>query len=250
MKVKGIILLVACTAAFFSSGLHSIAQTNEISMTVGVNVPLYKGVESDAVIGLSYGHFYPSNLGFRAGLQYSPSLADVNDHFGLPLAVVFKTRTRTSAERFYSGTEGAMASARSQGLSYGTSGGDFFNSLVGGFLLNMFSDVEFFAGVTPGVIAGKSSAPGRTRIGHDPELWRETWTERKSAFQCTLDTGMCLNYSIWRFDLKLRPAFHYNLSNSLIHHVASGVTGVGQKSDDVTPLRWTFTMGGGLAFRF
>lgn len=246
MKKGFITILIVAAASLICYG--AAAQTRDIGVNVGVNVPLYKGVENDIIIGVNYGQFRQNGLGFRAGLQYGPSLADINDYFGLPVAFAWRTQAKTASERLHSGTAGAMESAGN--LVYGRTyydSSDIARGLIGGFLMNLFSDLEFFAGVTPGFYAGKSNNPEKAHWGN----WTETsWTERKNAFSFTLDAGMCLNYSIWRFDIKLIPVFHYNLMNSLIHHVdRSGADGA-MKSGEVTPLHWTFTMSGGLAYRF
>ena len=113
-----------------------------------------------------------------------------------------------------------------------------------------FQDIEYFVGITPGYIAGQSSSKHETTWGSSFQYWENTWTEKKNAFSLTLDAGLTLNYSIWRFDLKLTPAFHYNLINSLAYQSSRGEKGVGVTSTDTQPLRWFFTLSGGLAFRF
>ena len=37
-------------------------ENDEIFATVGVNVPMYKNMESDVVVGLHYGHYYPNGV--------------------------------------------------------------------------------------------------------------------------------------------------------------------------------------------
>ena len=122
--------------------------------------------------------------------------------------------------------------------------------IIGAFLVNLFSDVEFFAGVTPGYIAGASERPKRTSWGTSMPYWEDTWVEKKNAFSLDLDAGVTLNYSIWRFDLKLTPAFHYNLTGNYLQHVDSGENGPEVLKSTTTPLRWFFTLNGGLSFRF
>ena len=121
--------------------------------------------------------------------------------------------------------------------------------IIGGFLLNLFSDMEFFAGMTPGYIAGASEMPVNASEMMSRPYWEDVWVEKKNAFSLNLDAGMTLNYSIWRFDLKLTPAFHYNLTGNYLHHVAAYEAGKAVK-ETMTPLRWFFTLNGGLSFRF
>ena len=227
MKTKLILicgLMALCGTAF--------AQSRDIGLQVGFNVPVSQTVRigSDMMLGVSYGQFHYNGLGFRTGFQYAASTADINDVVGVPIAFAYRTQSKSTGERFETGALGA----RNQMLYRGTHRSDAAG-ILGGFLLNLFSDMEFFAGMTPGYIAGASEKP-----------FNATWVEKKNAFSLSLDAGMSLNYSIWRFDLKLTPAFHYNLTDNYVYHVSSGAAG----ADRMTPIRWFFTLNGGLAFRF
>ena len=241
MKTKGILicaLMALCGTAF--------AQSRDIGLQVGLNVPMSDRsmIGSDLMLGVSYGQFHYNGLGFRTGFQYAASTANINDVFGVPVAFAYRTKSKSAQERFETGAAGA----RNQTIYRGTHRSDAAGFL-GGFLVNLFSDMEFFAGATPGYIAGVSETPGGAPQGVSRLYWEDTWVEKKNAFSLTLDAGMTLNYSIWRFDLKLTPAFHYNLTNNYIHHVTSGEAG-GAVKDTATPLRWFFTLNGGLSFRF
>ncbi|MBR5107678.1 MAG: hypothetical protein IK098_06540 [Bacteroidales bacterium] len=218
-------LMALCGSAF--------AQSRDIGLQVGVNVPVSQtvGIGSDMMLGVSYGQFYYNGFGFRAGFQYAASTADINDVIGVPVAFAYRTRAKSTGERFETGAVGARDAMI---YRYPRGHGDVAD-LLGGFLLNLFSDVEFFAGLTPGYILGASEKPFNT-----------TWVEKKYGFSLSVDAGVGFNYSIWRFDLKLTPAFHYNLTDNYIHHLVAGTTSV----DRSTPIRWFFTLNGGLAFRF
>ena len=99
-------LVVACLLACLTSRVAG-AQTRTLSrdagFTVGVNVPMYKGVEADATVGFTYGQFYYNGLGFRAGFQYTPSVAEVDHDFGVPVAFAYRTGTRSRRARLESG---------------------------------------------------------------------------------------------------------------------------------------------------
>ena len=218
-------LMALCGSAF--------AQSRDIGLQVGVNVPVSQtvGIGSDMMLGVSYGQFYYNGFGFRTGFQYAASTADINDVVGIPVAFAYRTRAKSTGERFETGAVGARDAMI---YRYPRGHGDVAD-LLGGFLLNLFSDVEFFAGLTPGYILGASEKPFNT-----------TWVEKKYGFSLSVDAGVGFNYSIWRFDLKLTPAFHYNLTDNYVHHLVAGTTCV----DRSTPIRWFFTLNGGLAFRF
>ena len=229
-------------------GLSAAAQVKDISLSAGVNVPIYKDLESDAVINVSYGQFFRNGLGFRAGLQWNPSVVNVSNAFGTPVAFAYRTKTRTSRERICAGVEGS-ADVISQGAVYDNECGTTGN-VVSAFFMNLFSNMEFFVGFTPGYIQGSSSQEHEAVWGASWQYWEKSWTEKKSAFSFMLDAGMTLNYSIWRFDIKLTPAFHYGLTGNYLYHVSTGEQDAGITTTDTIPIRWFFTFGGGVAFRF
>ena len=227
---------------------NAFAQSRDIGLQVGINVPMSDKsmIGSDLMLGVSYGQFHYNGLGFRTGFQYAASTANINDVFGVPVAFAYRTRSKSAQERFETGASGARDAVLYR-HPYGSGNAAGF---LGAFLVNLFSDVEFFAGVTPGYIAGASERPKRTSCGTSMPYWEDTWVEKKNAFSLDLDAGVTLNYSIWRFDLKLTPAFHYNLTGNYLQHVDSGENGPEVLKSTTTPLRWFFTLNGGLSFRF
>ena len=228
--------------------LSAAAQVKDISLSAGVNVPIHKDLEGDAVINVSYGQFFRNRIGFRAGLQWVPSVANVSNAFGTPVAFTYRTNTRTMRERAYAGVVGS-ADVISQDFGYGKEHGDVGN-VAAAFLMNLFSDMEFFIGITPGYIAGSSSQEHEATWGASWQYWEKSWTEKKSAFSFMLDAGMTFNYSLWLFDLKITPAFHYGLTNNYLYHVSAGEKNIGFTTTDILPIRWFFTLSGGVAFRF
>ncbi|MBQ8629862.1 MAG: hypothetical protein IJ421_10365 [Prevotella sp.] len=60
---------------------------------------------------------------------------------------------------------------------------------------------------------------------------------------------MDISFRIWRFDLKLMPAFHYNITNNYRYHIEM----VAKGSDEVLgttikPTKRFFAFNGGLTF--
>ena len=168
MKKKLVIisvLLALCGNAF--------AQTRDIGLQVGLNVPMSDKsmIGSDMMLGVSYGQFHYNGLGFRTGFQYAASTADINDVFGIPVAFAYRTKSKSARERFETGATGARdAVLYSHPYGSGNTAG-----LLAGFLINLFSDMEFFAGVTPGYIAGASETPSRASWGGSWQYWEDTW---------------------------------------------------------------------------
>ena len=63
-------------------------ENDEIIATIGVNTPMYKNMESDVVVGLHYGHYYPNGVGFRTGFQYIPTVVEIDNNFSVPFAAI------------------------------------------------------------------------------------------------------------------------------------------------------------------
>ena len=203
-------------------------ENDEIIATVGVNVPMYKSMESDVVIGLHYGHYYPNGVGFRTGFQYIPTVVEIDNSFSVPLAITYRTGSRSRAAKL---TSAAYGVARTQ--------------------MYDFDRLEFYAGLTPGYVAGKSREAYPSYHSSGLGYWEKTWTEKPSAFSLSADAGIDISFRIWRFDLKLMPAFHYNITNNYRYHIQKGVQGSDEViSSAVKPARWFFTFNGGIAFRF
>ncbi len=240
-----LILLSVILMVFFpgASAAQNRIESNEIISAVGVNIPMYKNVGDDVLTSVYYGYYYPNGIGFRIGIQYSPSVADVNNYFGMPMAFTFRTRTRPAGKRVESATVGAFESA-----AY--SDNEVVKYSIGSFLMNLFDRIEFSAGITPGYVLGDSSAPRESYWGEGFDHWKKTWTEKRHEVALSVDAGIGLNYSIWRFDIKLMPEFHYNLINNYRLHIESGNESTGEITYNIRPVRWFFSFCGGLAYRF
>ena len=240
-RLKIIVLAIFVTIPLCA---QKTLENDEIFATVGVNVPMYKNMESDVVVGLHYGHYYPNGVGFRTGFQYTPSVMDIDNSFGVPLAITFRTRSRTTSAKLNSAAHGI---ARTQVYDEGDALKYGFATL----LMNLFDRIELHAGLTPGYVAGKSREMYPTYHDSGMGYWEKTWTEKPSSFSLSADAGLDISFRIWRFDLKLMPAFHYNITNNYRYHILEGV----RRSDEVIrttvkPIKWFFTFNGGLAFRF
>ena len=242
--MKRLLIIVSAILVTIPLFAQKPLENDEIFATVGVNVPMYKKMESDVVVGLHYGHYYPNGVGFRAGFQYIPTVVEIDNSFSVPLAVTYRTGSRSRSTKLTAaahGVAGTQVYEEEDILKYG---------LVN-FLMNLFDRLEFHAGLTPGYVAGKSRDMYPSYHNSGMGYWEKTWTEKPSSFSLSADAGLGISFRIWRFDLKLMPAFHYNITNNYRYHIQEGVRG----SDEVIrttikPIKWFFTFNGGLAFRF
>ena len=241
--MKRLLILIWAILLTVSLSAQKALENDEIFATVGVNVPIYDNMEGDVVVGLHYGHYYPNGVGFRTGFQYIPSVVDIDNSFSVPMAITYRTGSRTTSDKL---TAAAYGIARIEVYDEDDALKDGIVTL----LMNLFDRVEFHAGLTPGYVAGKSRdlyPSYHFGMGY----WEKTWTEKPSSFSLSADAGLDVCFRIWRFDLKLMPTFHYNITNNYRYHIQEGVRG----SDEVLrhtvePIKWFFTFSGGLSFRF
>ena len=225
--------------------------SDDIGFYAGVYDPMYKGEEADAVFGITYAHFYSNGIGYRTGFQLASRVAEVDNAFGIPVAFAYRTRSLNSSNRARRGVE---AAGTSFGYDVIMGNPQPLQGALAAFLINLFSNVEFHAGLTPGYISGESSPVSTASWGPGFIDIDRTWTERNGRFSLSLDAGACFNYRIWRFDLKLNPAFHYNLTRNYIFNTESvrfeNGSDVGVLTSTEQPLRWFFSFTGGLSFKF
>ena len=226
--------------------------SDDVGFYVGAYMPMYKGHEADVVYGLTYGHFNSSGLGFRTGLQFIPRVAEVDNTIGIPVAFSYRTPARSTDGRVRSG---AVAAGETFGYEAIMGYRDPLRGALASFIANLFSQMEFFVGATPGYISGESTPVSTAwyKSGAD-NIQENTWTERNGNFSLFLDAGACANYRIWRLDLKLSPAFHYNLTRNYVLHTDTitfeNGSDVGFMEPSEKALRWFFSMTAGLSFRF
>lgn len=220
---------------------------NDLGVTFGLYAPMHEGIGSDATVGLTCGHFYHNGLGFRTGLRYTPSVAHVDHSFGIPIAIAYRSVYASGHDRLRSGVTAAASTAVWRSV-YSYDGSLPFRDMLVSFISGLISSAELSAGITPGYVAGASSPIGTSYLsGGD---YTNSWTERRGRLSMSLDVGASLNYSIWRFDIRLMPGFHYMLTdNYVLHNIYGNEFATGTR-ESTQPLRWFFSFSGGLAFRF
>ena len=58
--MKRLLIILSTILSAIPLSAQKPLENDEIFATVGVNVPMYKNMESDVVVGLHYGHYYPN----------------------------------------------------------------------------------------------------------------------------------------------------------------------------------------------
>ena len=89
--MKRVLVILSAILLTIPLSAQKPLESDEIMATVGVNVPMYKNMESDVVVGIHYGHYYPNGIGFRTGFQYVPTVVDIDNSFSVPLAITYRT---------------------------------------------------------------------------------------------------------------------------------------------------------------
>ena len=213
-------------------------ENNEFYTSVGTLFPMNNKVDGDMLVGFHYGHYYSTGIGYRAGLQYTPTFAEIDNFIGIPVAFTYRTKSRSARMNIDSIAYGTMHTILRNDKE------DFLSSAIEAIFLNLIDRFEFHAGLTPGYTAGKS-----TNIKHQYE--RDTWIEKKHGLSLSADAGFNINWRIWNFDLKAMSAVHYNLTNNFSYNKITTIdTVTGETSTNVQPIRVFFSVGAGLAYRF
>lgn len=246
MKKVFMILILLSFGNIISAESFNGQEHNDIGVVAGFNFPMYKDAGEGVVVGLTYSNWSSRGLEFKTGFQYISRTAYVDNTLGVPFWVAFRTKEKDTLNRFSDGAYSAAKSStrfddNSENLRY----------VILSFLVGLFSNAEFYAGLTPGYVIGNDS-PTRSSIwtSNGRTHWENSWTEVKNRFSATLDAGMNLNYRIWRFNLKIMPTFHYNVLDNFVIHKSQGCSNEGETLRTTQHVRWLFSISGGLTFNF
>ncbi len=238
------ILMCALAAALISAAPLSAQKrgnanrSDDIGAYVGLIAPMGTSAGNDgaeAIYGITYGHYHSNGIGFRTGFYHVPSLSDIDNSFGIPVAFSYRTGERSTSDRFSSAAYGSAYQMFSD--PYSGPGG-----LLASFLAGLFSRAEFNIGLTPGYVAGSDSS--RHEVSQYGGGNYSYWTGKHTSLSLSADAGAGLNYRIWRFDLKVAAAFHFLLTENYVHYTDNGI------SLKEKPQRWFFTLSGGLSYKF
>ena len=158
--MKRLIIIVSVIFATIPLCAQKAVENDAVFVTVGANVPMYKNIEGDVVLGLHYAHYYSNGVGFRTGFQYIPTVVDIDNSFSLPLAISYRTGSRSRSQKL---TSAANSVAQTQTSCDGL----FLSDQTGGAVDLTLCDVmhkEGFANY-PGMYLGKRTKRGkRTKV--------------------------------------------------------------------------------------
>lgn len=224
----------------------------EIRFGVGVRGPVDRslGWGSSEVIHVSYAHYGQRGLGYRIGAEFMPQNMDVDSYFGVPVAFSARTRARSFSQAVTTGLESAAIGAVRDAV-YGYE--PTASSILGDFLLGLFNRAEFFAGLTPGYVAGTNVPMHKSyyeAVG-GPATSERVMTVG-SRLSLSADAGFSMSFRIWRFHLSFVPAVHYFLTQNYVSIESTDYIVGGDASYKVTetPVRFQYSVLGALSFSF
>ena len=195
------ILLVASAIFLASAVSYGQEKTkaphfDDISLMAGTYMLNSTNAVSGVLLELDMARFYASGFGMRTGFRYAPLYSNTCTSFGVPLEVAYRSGTSNMMAQLRSGLDVAARSLVYHVLR-GGSPEDVLSSTFATLLSALFNQTEFFAGVTPGFVAGPYDTSG---------------------FALTLDFGAALNINIKRVDLRLKAGVSYNVTDNFRYY--------------------------------
>lgn len=205
----------------------------------------------DALLSLSYTRRFAGHWGWRTGFQYAPEFISIQDHVGVPVAIVFRSGTVGFKDSLRSAAMGSATDIVWGGLR-GADSGEIAHDALSSFLFFLFRRFEGFAGVTPGYLIGNESIGRASYQTASEKTIYDEGVLLNNRFTLTADAGLTLSIPIWRFSLDVTPAIHYLLTNNCSEYrqAIDPLTDLPVGQPSVKPVRWQFSLTGGISFLF
>lgn len=210
----------------------------------------------DFFLALDYTHRYSGHWCWRVGALYQAENTSVQDCIGFPVAAVYRTGTQGFKESLRSTAESSAAQVVWDGtVGYGPD--KMSRDVLVGFLAVLLRRAEGFVGLTPGYIFGNGSVTRRTEMlwaGDGPlaKSYQDAGVQLTRRFTLTADAGLTLSIPVWRFSLDITPSFHYLFTNNFTEYRQDidPLTERPVGSPSLRPVRWHFSISGGLSWLF
>ena len=223
---------------------------NTLRAEYGLLLPMEDShmVSSDSFLSLTYTRRFSRHWGWRTGIQYDTEMMSVEDHVGMPVAAVFRTRTYGFGESVPRAAAGAASTAfHEKTMGYGS--GEVAENAVFNFLFFLFRRAEGYVGVTPGYVFGHDNVYRHGAGGRSPY---DEGIRLNRRFTLTADAGFTISIPVWRFSLDLTPSIHYLMTGNFseYHQDFDPLTDLPVGQPSLKPLRWQGSIGFGLSYLF
>ncbi len=220
-------VLVACNVSAQSKVKFNPALSqDQISISAGLYATTSGG---DLGEGVNYGadwyHNFTPAFGVRGGVAFVENLADDIHLARLPLGLTLRVGHSSFVDRLaYSAVDYMLSRDRSFGSA----------------LISLLPfDVEFTAGITPGVLMGRRESKSMAITGGDS--W-EHGVRVRNRLSLTADVGASLSLRISRVVVRLTPMYHYSLTDNFDLF--------SEQDTDTKTARNFFSVSGGLSWMF
>ncbi len=210
-----------------------------------------ESTSGDMLLSLSYTRRFAGHWGWRTGFQYAPEFISIQDHVGLPVAIVFRSGTIGFKDSLRSAAIGTATDIAWGGLT-GAGSEEIAHDALSSFLFFLFRRFEGFAGVTPGYLIGNGHIGRTSSYSASGSTPYDEGVLLNSRFTLTADAGLTLSIPIWRFSLDVTPAFHYLLTKNCSEYrqAIDPLTDLPVGQPSTKPVRWLFSLTGGVSFLF
>lgn len=232
MKRLLVTLIVICAVQSVSAQQTKTKFNPALSRDqIGLSVGFYQSTNSGELDeGINYGvdwyHYFNNIVGVRGGVSYVDNMADGIHLARLPLGVTLRI------SHYGSAAERLAYSAANYIVSHDHSIGSAIMSFIP-------FDVEFSAGITPGVLLGSKESKSLAITGGESY---EHGVRVRHRFSATADVGGSLSVRISRVMLRVTPMYHYSLTDNFDIFTS--------KSSDTKMARSFFSLGGSLSWMF
>lgn len=246
------VLLTAALSLSAQDRIDPDSFLKEFKFEVGVQGPMKKSFEMEPSVTLSYAHFRPSGFGWRAGLQYMPVYAEIDEFIGLPLSISWRTRTISNRQRLQNTAVAAGYTVMDWFWDWvwgWEDSEDLLPRMLAAVAFGLFSRGEFSIGVTPGLVMGDDHMTEWTYPSSSQLQYERYGVHKRTDAYLSLDASYTMSWRIWRFNLHLTPGFHYNLVNTFKEYSYREYASSTAESTS-KPLRWMFSVNGGLSWMF
>ena len=193
-------LLIACSVSAQSKVKFkpSLSQ-DQIAVSGGLYVATSGNELNEGInYGVDWYHNFTPVFGLRGGVAFVENLADDIHLARLPLGVTFRVGNTGSVKDKLAYTATQFILSRDHSLS---------SALLTLLPINL----EFTAGVTPGMLMGSSESKSTSIV--DGESW-EHGVRVRSRLSLTADVGVSVSLRISRVVLRLTPMYHYSLTDN------------------------------------
>lgn len=221
MKRIVVIILLMVAGVLPAAAQKQVFRAENSYRDYRLDVGLYGSIDNESVSSPVFSLVYTENFwqgaAYKLGLQVAPGLMDYGSLVGVPVAIAWRPGVYPIEYSLLNAAEDSIYDTVWNGL-YGRTD-EIVSDIAMNFLLSMIRRVEFYAGLTPGLMLGPYSGVDGTS---------------GSRLSLTADAGVVMSLPVWHISLNLTPAYHYAIipnayteDGHAMHHFLTFSIGLG-----------------------